>query len=80
MKSLKIAIFIDVENLTQWVKEDGPEKLLSELSSTGQIIVRRAYGNWNNQNLFNFQGNLNRSGFELIHNYHPISGMMWYLL
>jgi uncharacterized LabA/DUF88 family protein len=74
MKSSKIAIFIDVENLTQWVKEDGPEKLLSELSSTGQIIVRRAYGNWTNQNLFNFQGNLNRSGFELIHNYHPISG------
>lgn len=74
MKSSKIAIFIDVENLTQWVKEDGSEKLLSELSSTGQIIVRRAYGNWTNQNLFNFQGNLNRSGFELIHNYHPISG------
>ena len=74
MKNSKIAIFIDVENLTQWVKEDGPEKLLSELSSTGQIIVRRAYGNWTNQNLFNFQGNLNRSGFELIHNYHPISG------
>ena len=44
MKSSKIAIFIDVENLTEWVKEDGPEKLLSELSSTGQIIVRRAYG------------------------------------
>jgi NYN domain/OST-HTH/LOTUS domain len=74
MKSSKIAIFIDVENLTQWVKEDGAEKLLSELSSTGQIIVRRAYGNWTNQNLFNFQGNLNRSGFELIHNFHPISG------
>jgi uncharacterized LabA/DUF88 family protein len=74
MKSSKIAIFIDVENLTQWVKEDDPENLLSELSSTGQIIVRRAYGNWTNQNLQNFQGNLNRSGFELIHNYHPISG------
>lgn len=74
MKSSKIAIFIDVENLTQWVKEDGPENLLFELSSTGQIIVRRAYGNWTNQNLLNFQGNLNRSGFELIHNYHPISG------
>jgi NYN domain/OST-HTH/LOTUS domain len=74
MKSSKIAIFIDTENLTQWVKEDGADKLLSELSSTGQIIVRRAYGNWTNPSLFNFQGNLNRSGFELIHNYHPISG------
>jgi len=60
--------------LTQWVKDDGAEKLLSELSPTGQIIVRRAYGNWTNPGLLNFQGNLNRSGFELIHNYHPISG------
>jgi hypothetical protein len=33
MKSSKIAIFIDVENITQWVKEDGSEKLLSELNS-----------------------------------------------
>jgi len=33
MKSSKIAIFIDVENLTQWVKEVGPEKLLAKLSS-----------------------------------------------
>ncbi len=70
----KIAVFIDVENLTQWIKYGGPEKLLSELSSIGQIIVRRAYGNWTNQNLQLFQGELNRQGFELIHNFHPVSG------
>lgn len=74
MERTKIAVFIDVENLTQWIKYGGPEKLLSELSSIGQIIVRRAYGNWTNQNLQLFQGELNRQGFELIHNFHPVSG------
>jgi len=70
----KIAVFVDVENLTQWIKYGGPEELLSELSSIGQIIVRRAYGNWGNQHLQSFQGELNRQGFELIHNFHPVSG------
>ena len=27
MKDSKIAIFIDAENLTQWLKSGGPEKL-----------------------------------------------------
>lgn len=74
MERTKIAVFVDVENLTQWIKYGGPEELLSELSSIGQIIVRRAYGNWANQNLQSFQGELNRQGFELIHNFHPVSG------
>lgn len=74
MERTKIAVFVDTENLTQWIKEGGPETLLSELSGIGQIIVRRAYGKWTNQNLQPFQGELNRQGFELIHNYHPVSG------
>ena len=74
MERTKIAVFVDVENLTQWIKYGGPEELLSELSSIGQIIVRRAYGNWANQHLQSFQGELNRQGFELIHNFHPVSG------
>lgn len=74
MDQSKIAIFVDVENLTQWIKDDGPDKLLSDLSSSGQIIVRRAYGKWTNPGLTNFQGILNRLGFELIHNFHPVSG------
>jgi hypothetical protein len=74
LERTKIAVFVDVENLTQWIKYGGPEELLSELSSIGQIIVRRAYGNWANQNLQSFQGELNRQGFELIHNFHPVSG------
>ena len=74
MERTKIAVFLDTENLTKWIKNGGHEALLSELSGIGQIIVRRAYGKWTNQNLQPFQGELNRQGFELIHNYHPVSG------
>ena len=70
----KIAIFIDVENLTKWIADDGPEKLLDEICSIGQPIVRRAYGNWNSTAVTNFQASLNRLGFELVHNFHPVSG------
>ena len=74
MARSKIAVFIDVENLTSWVKHKGPEKLVAELSATGQLIVRKAYGNWINLNIQGFQKDLNMQGFELIHNFHPISG------
>lgn len=74
MKSEKLAIFVDVENLTYWVKNNGPSNLISEMSSVGQSIVRRAYGNWTNLNLQQLQMSLTQQGFELIHNYHPVSG------
>jgi uncharacterized LabA/DUF88 family protein len=70
----KIAIFVDVENLTKWIKDDGPEKLLDEICSLGQPVVRRAYGNWNSPSVTNLQAYLNRLGFELVHNFHPVSG------
>ncbi|MBU1417833.1 MAG: NYN domain-containing protein [Proteobacteria bacterium] len=70
----KIAIFVDVENLTSWIKEDGPEKLLDEICTLGQPVVRRAYGNWNSPAVSHFQAYLNRLGFELVHNFHPVSG------
>ncbi|NLD94956.1 MAG: NYN domain-containing protein [Fibrobacter sp.] len=67
-------MFIDAENLINWIKNEGPEKLLEELSTQGQVIVRRAYGKWTNQNLSQLQENLNHNGFELLHNFHPVSG------
>ncbi|MFZ5961101.1 NYN domain-containing protein [Pseudomonas knackmussii] len=73
MERSKIALFIDVENLTHWIKHNGPEALISELGATGQLIVRRAYGNWGNPCVQGFQSELNRLGFELVHNYHPVS-------
>ena len=74
IESDKIAIFLDVENLTKWINEDGPEHLLGEINAIGHPIVRRAYGNWTSNSVTNFQSYLNRLGFELIHTYHPISG------
>jgi uncharacterized protein (TIGR00288 family) len=70
----RVGIFVDVENLTQWVKQDGLEQLIEELTSMGAIIVRRAYAKWTLPSLMPHQNILNRLGFELIHTFHPISG------
>jgi uncharacterized protein (TIGR00288 family) len=70
----RVGIFVDVENLTQWVKQDGLEQLIEELTSMGAIIVRRAYAKWTLPSLSPHQNILNRLGFELIHTFHPISG------
>ncbi len=70
----RVGIFVDVENLTQWIKQDGLEQLIEELTSMGAIIVRRAYAKWTLPSLTPHQNILNRLGFELIHTFHPISG------
>lgn len=69
-----IAIFIDAENLTSWVKNGGVESLMEELRSLGQIVVRKAYGKWSSTQLAPLQAPLNENGFELIHTFHPVSG------
>lgn len=70
----QVGVFIDTENLTQWIKLGGLETLLEELSSIGPVVVRKAYGRWTSPGLAAHQGTLNRLGFELIHTYHPVSG------
>jgi hypothetical protein len=47
----RVGIFVDVENLTQWIKQDGLEQLIEELTSMGAIIVRRAYAKWTEPNV-----------------------------
>lgn len=69
-----IAIFIDAENLTKWIKNDGVQSLMEELLPLGQIVVRKAYGKWSESQLAPFQSVLNENGFELIHTFHPVSG------
>lgn len=71
-KKDKIAIFLDAENLTEWITNNGVEKLISELSAIGQCIVRRAYGKWGSNT--KLQEILNKQGFEFIHTFHPVSG------
>ncbi len=70
----RVGIFVDVENLTQWIKQDGLEQLIEELTSMGTIIVRRAYAKWTEPNVTPHQNILNRLGFELIHTFHPVGG------
>ena len=74
MKTSNIAIFIDVENLTHWVKHSGPEYLLDELKETGSTVVRKAYGNWSSASISSLQISLDRLGFDFLHNFHPIRG------
>lgn len=74
MDKTKVAIFVDVENLTQWVKEDGLEKLVNDLSKEGRIVTRKAYGVWSSPHIQKLQSPLNRLGFDLVHSFHPVSG------
>lgn len=70
----RVAVFVDTENLTQWIKQGGLEGLLEDLSSMGTVVVRKAYARWTNNALTVHQATLNRHGFELIHTFHPVSG------
>lgn len=74
MESTRVAVFVDTENLTGWLKAGGLETLLRELAALGQVVVRRAYGTWSHKGLASHQSPLNRLGFDLIHTYHPVSG------
>lgn len=69
-----MAVFVDAENLTQWIKQGGLETLLEELSAIGAVVVRRAYARWTSTAMTVHQATLNRHGFELIHTFHPVSG------
>lgn len=73
-KANRIAVFIDAENVTNWIKNDGVTPIIEELKQLGQIIIRRAYGVWSRPQLAMHQTSINRNGFELIHCYHPVTG------
>ena len=70
----RVAVFVDTENVAQWVKLGGLDTLLEELSSIGTVVVRKAHARWTSTNMAAHQATLNRHGFELIHTYHPVSG------
>ena len=74
MNTSNIAIFIDVENLTHWVKHSGPEYLFDELKTKGNISIRKAYGNWSNASISLLQSSLDRLGFDFSHSFHPVRG------
>jgi len=70
----RVAIFVDAENLGQWLKAGGAESLLEELSSLGTVVVRKAYARWTCPTVQSHQLGLNSLGFELVHSFHPVSG------
>ena len=70
----RVAIFIDAESLTQWIKQGGLDAFLEELTALGPVVVRKAYARWTSSNVAAHQSTLNRLGFELIHSFHPVSG------
>lgn len=70
----KVAIFLDVENLSGWLKLDGGETLLQRASELGRVVVRRAYGDFSIQSVSVRQPELNLLGFEFVHVYHPVKG------
>ena len=70
----KVAIFLDVENLSGWLKAEGGEILLERSTELGQVAVRRAYGDFSIQSVSVRQTELNLLGFEFVHVYHPVKG------
>jgi hypothetical protein len=70
----KVAVFLDVENLSGWLKADGGEILLDRSTELGRVAVRRAYGDFSNQSVSVRQSELNLLGFEFVHVYHPVKG------
>ena len=53
-KEDKIALFIDCDNISH----KSIEGIISELSKYGTVNIRQAYGNWNKDNLKNWQDKL----------------------
>ncbi|MBD3884428.1 NYN domain-containing protein [Phormidium tenue FACHB-886] len=70
----KVAIFLDVENLSGWLKADGGATLLEHASELGRVVVRRAYGDFSNPAVSVRQPELNLLGFEFVQVYHPVKG------
>jgi uncharacterized protein (TIGR00288 family) len=70
----KVAIFIDVENLSGWLKANGGEILRERANELGHVVVRRAYGDFSLQSVSARQTELNLLGFEFVHVYHPVKG------
>ena len=66
----KIAILIDADN-TQLQKLDA---IMTEISTRGRIVVKRAYGNWKKRNLNRWENELKRLGFKAEQQFDYVSG------
>ena len=69
-----VGVFLDTENVLEWLKAGGLRRLLRELDGVGVARIRRAYGDWSGGHVGAHQDRLLNLGFELIHTYHPARG------
>lgn len=70
----QIAVFIDAENVSAWLRSDKFTKLLRDLTKTGTIVARRAYGKWTSCYINGLQKPLHQLGFSLVHTFHSVNG------
>ncbi|MBO4388697.1 MAG: NYN domain-containing protein [Spirochaetales bacterium] len=66
----KIAILIDADN-TQLQKLDA---IITEVSTRGRIVVKRAYGNWKKRNLSKWEEELKRLGIKAEQQFDYVPG------
>ncbi len=66
----KIAVFIDADN----APAKKIDKVLSELAKYGVVNIRRAYGNWKNQNLKPWEDVLHEYAIQPIQQFDLIKG------
>ncbi len=66
----KIALLIDADN-TQLQKLD---PIMTEISTRGRIVVKRAYGNWKKRNLNRWENELKRLGIKAEQQFDYVSG------
>ncbi len=66
----KIAILIDADN-TQLQKLDA---IMTEVSTHGRIVVKRAYGNFKKRNLAKWEGEIKRLGIKAEQQFDYVSG------
>jgi hypothetical protein len=66
-----VGIFADAENVTDYLKQGGAEKLVELASEYGNPVVRMAFGDWA-QGLRAHQELLVANGFKLEHTPHPV--------
>ena len=70
MNEDKIALLIDADN-TQLQKLDA---IMTEISTRGRIVVKRAYGNWKKRNLNKWENELKRLGIKAEQQFDYVSG------
>lgn len=61
-----VGIFVDAENVLNFLKDGGASELIKIAIEEGQPIVRKAFGDWSNGGVGAHQGGLAANGFQLV--------------